>query len=138
MTEEIKEILEQIQKYLENQKYYEKGIISGSVLEEPLHLRYLKVKILLNYITNLQKENEKLQEELQKADSITQSCIFEGSRSAGKSYRQCLNWLEDYKQRNEKAIEYIENHTENIDRGTYYEDYVETYDLLNILQGGDE
>ena len=45
---------------------------------------------------------------------------------------------DDYKQRNKKAVEYIENHTENIDRGTYYEDYVETYDLLNILEGGDE
>ena len=29
--------------------------------------------------------------------------------------------------------EYIEEHTENIDRGQYYEDYVETYPILKIL-----
>ena len=37
----------------------------------------------------------------------------------------------------DKAIEHIEEHTENIDRGKYYEDYVETYDLLKILKGED-
>lgn len=52
------------------------------------------------------------------------------------------NYLKDLKikclqQRIDKAVEYIENHTENIDRGRYYEDYVETYKLLNILKGGD-
>jgi uncharacterized protein (DUF3084 family) len=38
----------------------------------------------------------------------------------------------------EKAIEYIEKHTENIDRGQYYEDYVETYPVLQILKGEDK
>lgn len=38
----------------------------------------------------------------------------------------------------EKAIEYIEKHTENIDRGQYYEDYVETYPILQILKGSDK
>ena len=32
-----------------------------------------------------------------------------------------------------EAREYIEEHTENIDRGRYYEDYVETYPILEIL-----
>ena len=40
-----------------------------------------------------------------------------------------------YKKRCELAIEYIEKHTENIDRGKYYEDYVETYYLLKIIGG---
>jgi hypothetical protein len=79
------------------------------------------------------EENQKLKEELQKADSITQSCIFEGSRSAGKSYRQCLNWLEDYKSRNEKAVEYINQYL------PYYSfDHTNLKKLLNILEGGDE
>ena len=38
----------------------------------------------------------------------------------------------------EKAIEYIKKHTENIDRGQYYEDYVETYPILQILKGSDK
>lgn len=73
---------------------------------------------LHNRINNLEKENQKLREALQ-TDKLMKAFIVEHNR-------------------NEKAIEYIENHTENIDRGTYYEDYVETYDLLNILKGDDE
>ncbi len=68
---------------------------------------YDEAEQLEDYIIKLEEENEKLKEELSKADSITQSCIFEGSRSAGKSYRECLNWLDDYKSRCEKAIEEI-------------------------------
>jgi len=56
-----------------------------------------KAKALLNYITNLQKENE------------------------------------DYKQRNEKAIEYINQYLPNYDF-----DHTNLKELLNILQGGDE
>ena len=41
----------------------------------------------------------------------------------------------ELKDRIDKAVEYIEKHTENIDRGKYYEDYVETYYLLKILKG---
>ena len=41
-------------------------------------------------------------------------------------------------ERIDKAIEYIEKHTENIDRGQYYEDYVETYPILEILKGEDK
>ena len=33
----------------------------------------------------------------------------------------------------QEVREYIEEHTENIDRGYYYEDYVETYPILEIL-----
>lgn len=45
---------------------------------------------------------------------------------------------QELKDRIDKAVEYIEEHTENIDRGNYYEDYVETYYLLEILKGGKE
>lgn len=34
--------------------------------------------------------------------------------------------------------ECIEKHTENIDRGRYYEDYVETYPILEILDKVEE
>ena len=54
-------------------------------------------KPIIDYITTLQEENEKL-------------------KSIIKEVR-----------------EYIKEHTENIDRGRYYEDYIETYPILEIL-----
>lgn len=85
-----------------------------------------------------QKEIEEYQKELEKADSLTQSCIFEGSKSAGKTYRQCLNMLEKQQQRINRAIEYIEtnaNYDENIKqcRDNLYD--CECDDLLEILKG---
>lgn len=51
----------------------------------------------------------------------------------------CLHLeIKELKDRIDKVIEYIEKHTENIDRGKYYEDYVETYYLLKILKGDKE
>lgn len=54
---------------------------------------------------------------------------------------KCINELEDEKSKEIERLkdiikevrEYIEEHTENIDRGRYYEDYVETYPILEIL-----
>ena len=73
---------------------------------------------------------------MEKADSITQSCIFEGSRSAGKSYRQCLNWLEDYKSRIDKAIEIIRKGIVN--KVTKGKAYINLIELLNVLEGDDK
>lgn len=99
MTEEIKEILGSLNK-----------IAKAELFPEDL-LTYKECDILLNYITNLQKENE------------------------------------DYKQRNEKAIEWCEcvvnakytagklPNGKTTDMG-YCLDLAEP--LLNILQGGDE
>lgn len=51
----------------------------------------------------------------------------------------CLHLeIKELKDRIDKAVEYIEKYTENIDRGKYYEDYVETYYLLKILKGDKE
>ena len=93
----------------------------------------------------LRVEIKEYQKELEKADSITQSCIFNGKKESEISYRKALNKLEktnkankELKDRIDKAVEYIEKHTENIDRGKYYEDYVETYYLLKILKGDKE
>lgn len=147
MKNETKEILE-----------YMKKIANKNEEDFESELSHRDCALLLDYITSLEQqvqdlkadygsksqverdllkqENERLYKELEKADSITQSCIFEGSRSAGKSYRQCLNWLEDYKSRCEKALEYIKcgitGDLEN-DRA-----YVDENALLNILNGGDD
>ena len=77
-----------------------------------------------NYITNLQKENENLK-----------SVMF-----TGRNYNEVLKSEQDYKSRNEKAIEYIENPNICIDiRKTDGSlDYISTDILLNILEGGDE
>ena len=53
--------------------------------------------VLLEEFENLQQENKQLKEELQKADSITQSCIFNGKEESTINFRECLNKLELYK-----------------------------------------
>ena len=83
--------------------------------------------LLYKMLSDAMKENEMLKKK-----------ITFNEKSRRKMQQSLMEQIETYKSRNEKAIEYIKNHTENIDRGTYYEDYVETYDLLNILEGGDE
>ena len=67
-------------------------------------IRNERNKVILNYITNLQKEND------------------------------------DYKSRNEKAIEYLIKWGQQPDADMYMEikEYDEYKYLLNILQGGDE
>ena len=57
----------------------------------------------------LKKQLEEYQEELEKADSITQSCIFNGKKESEISYRKCLNMLEKHKNQQKKFIEYLEN-----------------------------
>ena len=75
----------------------------------------------------LKQRNIKLKYELDKLKEIEE----EHQRING-----CLHLeIKELKDRIDKAVEYIEKHTENIDRGKYYEDYVETYDLLKILIG---
>ena len=132
MNKEIKEILDNIKNKFED--YYVQDIVSGNDL-----------KHLLDYITNLQntiKDHE---------DTIIdkKECIYvlETTITTLQEEKQCIEcdvnnayvWLNDYKSRMDKAIEYIEEHLKtHID----YEDYVECsqeekYELLNILKGSD-
>ena len=70
-----------------------------------------------DYITNLQKENLKLISE----------------NEAIKSIKYTVDET-IYKSRNEKAIEYIKERKDL----NWYADGVFVYELLNILEGGDE
>lgn len=86
---------------------------------------------LVNYITNLQKENENLLYEIN------------GYLKEKKQYKEKINKLEDYKQRNEKAIEYIKNDLQisvlpnnQIINGKEVVKRINK--IVNILQGGDE
>lgn len=94
----------------------------------------------------LKKEIKEYQEELSKADSITQSCIFDGAKESAISYRECLNELDKYKSlyENEKdhtdtlkrIIKKIEEYIKNIDEEEFIntEHYVEILDLLKEIK----
>ena len=76
---------------------------------------------LIDEIKQLEKENQKLQREnkklkeqlgkykieLEKADSITQSCIFDGKKESKISYRKLLNLVKKNKIQQKEFIEYM-------------------------------
>ena len=102
MDEEIKEILD----------YLDYGVNSLSISKPPFKIGYDDIKKLLDYITNLQQENERLK-------NIP---IMDFTSDV---YQE----LEDYKSRIDKAIEYIEKTQEG---------YVSELKLLDILRGEDK
>lgn len=121
MNEEIKEIFYK----LRSDDYYEKHYQQSVYYEKDL----IKLE---NYITNLQKENEKLKEE--------NKHIFSRVNDDELLISNAMNYaeLQDYKSRNEKAVEYIkewwyEKNTRDINRIVSLGD--KRIDLLNILQG---
>lgn len=141
MSEEIKEILKYYQKDIDKFEYY-----MSDYNDEQLkttfsknYQRYKNHKILLNYITNLQKENEKLKEENKR--------IFSRVNDDELLISNAMNYaeLQDYKSRNKKAVEYIKSkkaiiNTDYIRIFDLFEIEEQGYtkDLLNILEGGDE
>lgn len=134
-----------------------------------------KAKELINYITNLQEENEELKAELQEEiDSTTWwHNRYKALEQVNKKLKVKLNCKEcfsstlpentefviltkenydrqqkdieleliDYKQRNEKAIEYIKDNGLYEDKYNKFNDdlnYNELNKLLNILNGDDK
>lgn len=103
---------------------------------------------LLDYITNLQQENEdnlkcikSLKEQLESVINENQRLLkqwFEDNDKTVKLvsekeyYKQNFN---DYKSRCEKAIEYLDNKLKLLPHYMYEK---EMYDLLNILQGSED
>lgn len=99
-----------------------------------------KNELLLMYNQTLLKENAKLkkqleeyQKELEKADSITQSCIFNGKKESEISYRKCLNILDKYKTQQKEFIEYLENYL-NLFDNTDIEEQASYDTIEEILQ----
>ena len=82
-----------------------------------------ELKEYWNYITNLQEENERLKEENKR--------IFSKVNDDELLISNAMNYAEaqEYKSRNEKAIEYIELGLANEE---------EAEELLNILNGDDK
>jgi len=88
-----------------------------------------KIDMLRKENHQLEKEVNKYQKELEKADSITQSCIFQGKQESKISFRKCLNRLEQLENIRKEAIEWVEHNQ-------YY--FPRPNDLLNILNKGSE
>ena len=80
---------------------------------------------LLDYITNLQQDNERLKEE------NNNKAMNDYAHAIDESWYREL--YEDYKSRCEKAIEYIK---ENQDMSEWI--HIPGWELLNILQNGSE
>lgn len=83
---------------------------------------------LLDYITNLQEENERLKEKNVYCNRT--DCV--GRIKDSRKYDSVYQEKEDYKTRNEKAIELINKYS---NYPTYYLTGNIVKDLLNILQG---
>lgn len=87
----------------------------------------------IKYIERLEKENQQLKEELQKSDSITQSCIFQGKKESTINFRKCLKQLDLYKSVMDEVKEYIKLISSDYD--TLYNQDIELVikHLLEIL-----
>lgn len=85
MSEEIKEILEDVKRHLD----YVEATKQSSIRDN-------EMKAMYNYITNLQEENENLKQQLDFIDE------------QNKYIDKLEKMIKDYKQRNEKAIERLE------------------------------
>ena len=69
---------------------------------------------LIQTVFGLLDENKKLKEELQKADSITQSCIFDGKEESQLNYRKAIKMIEELHNKIEEANKTIDTNLELI------------------------
>ena len=138
MNEQIKDIFNEIK----NEACY---------TNDELILTFSEGNSLLNYITNLQKENQslknnyndneqaihKIMEENEKLKDI----IKKDNHLLGCNFSKKDKYKQErdiYKQINGKAIEYIEQHCDRPGKLLLPKIDFNYNDLLNILQGGDE
>lgn len=118
MNDEIKEIRDYIACPQLGDDYY--GEWGALRLDQRL-----KIKSLLDCITNLQEENERLNDELKRLHNLLNSQAYQD--------------LDNYKSRIEKAIDYITTEQLYTNYQWGKSQYVKILkDLLNILNGGDE
>ena len=116
MNNEIKEILDRLL------KYFKESNINDFGYEQDKLISYEEAQILLDYITNLQEENENLKLSL-------------------KDRLKYSDELDEKIERIDKAIEYIITHREAVDEKDqtiiyWLSDDFDEEDILNILQGG--
>ena len=146
MSEEIREVLEYYKKDTKDKLEWLKSI-NFQYGDKRYIQRVKNHELLLNYITNLQNENESLKRKLDCKERLTK--IFPEDTEfiilTKSDYEKQESEIElmaiDYKQRNEKAIEYIENHSRF--EPPYYEirefnNKANLTELYHILKGVDE
>lgn len=71
----------------------------------------------------LKKQVEEYQKELEKADNLTQICIFKGKEESKISYRKCLNILDKKETQQKEFIEWLENEINKI------KEQIKNYDI---------
>lgn len=122
MNNEIKEILDRL-----------KYIVFNEIIDYGEELSLNECKLLLDYITNLQQENERLKERvayLERSNNRREDTII--------GLRFEVAEQEDYKSRCEKAIELLES-VYMLDNVTITNNACEKIDnAINILQNGSE
>ena len=131
--DEIKYLQQKVEQ-LENENEYLKMSNPEQNME---HFRIVnenkrKIDMLRKEKKKKEKEVNEYQKELEKADSITQSCIFQGKQESKISFRNCLNRLEQLENIRKEAIEYVKN-------DSYFDGSgICANDLLKILNKGSE
>ena len=133
MKDEIKEILDK----LKDKDWYEELDLTG---DKWIELKQTETKQILDYITNLQEENEEIKmTNLALADDITKNKIIKQevlTECCGISIGEIPMLKiqnDEYKQRIDKAIEYIESYLDNTGWLEIGSQDVEV--LINLLQG---
>ena len=111
MNDKIKEILN----YLDMYKNMNEGLLNSK-----------DKKLLLDYITNLQQENERLKEEQEYNNYCDEQLK---KKISNLEYK--ITTLEDYKSRCKKAVKYI-------DTNFCIENRRDLKEVVNILQNGSE
>ena len=132
MNDEIKEILE----------YFKVGIDKLCISKPDFSISYNDVKILLDYITNLQQAVKNTKET---ADDMLYELNEENERLKTKTKEQSLllidyqdmeQKLEDYKSRIEKAVAYIKEQYKWIEESDErWQPVLDNKKILNILNG---
>ena len=115
MNDEIRKILDKIQKCKD---YDDKALL----------IEQYGATLLLDYIINLQKENQKLKEII---EHNLQSFYINS-----EMHKQTKDELSDYKSRVEKAVEYINKYEVCLIKNGIPE--ISRTHLLNILQNGSD
>lgn len=69
----------------------------------------------------LKKQLEEYQQELEKADNLTQICIFKGKEESNISYRKCLNTLDKKETQQKEFIKYLEDEIERLKENDIYQ-----------------
>lgn len=107
------ELFDEMENWREEAKELKEKYLNAVADYETTMFEKEQLNILVNScqeeIRQLKKQVEQYQQELEKADSITQSCIFHGKEESKISYRKCLNILDKKETQQKEFIEYLKH-----------------------------